>query len=56
MKWTEGNIWVIENLSLTSRSFFTYKYVVMMNEKASKWEMGPKRVADLEILPDKTNT
>ena len=25
----------------------------MRNEKSHKWEQGPKRTADLEILPDK---
>ena len=32
-----------------------YKYVVMDSRsgKAAKWEKGPNRVADLDILPDK---
>lgn len=31
-----------------------YKYVVMKDGKAVKWEQGPNRVADLAILPDKS--
>ena len=53
MKWTEGHYWVVENLAITSKSFFTYKYVVMFQNKAIKWEKGPNRLADLEILPDR---
>jgi len=53
MKWTEGHYWVTENLVITSATFFTYKYVIMKNNKASKWEKGPNRIADLKILPDK---
>jgi len=34
-------------------SYFLYKYVVMHQDKALKWEQGPKRIADLEILPDR---
>ena len=32
-----------------------YKYVVMDKKvgKAAKWEKGPNRIADLQILPDK---
>ena len=29
MKWTEGHLWVAENLEVTSCSYFNYKYVVM---------------------------
>lgn len=53
MKWTEGHIWVAENIEITSCSFFTYKYVIMFQNKAIKWEKGPKRIADMAILPDK---
>lgn len=52
MRWTEGHVWVVENLLVQSSSFFTYKYVVMAQNKAVKWERGPNRLADLEILPD----
>lgn len=53
MKWTEGHYWTTENLIITSATFFTYKYVIMKNNKATKWEKGPNRIADLKILPDK---
>ena len=53
MKWTEGHYWITENLHISSKSFFTYKYVIMKLNKAIKWEKGPNRIADLEILPDK---
>lgn len=52
MKWTEGHIWVVDDLLVQTRSVFTYKYVVMHKEKAVKWERGPHRLADLDILPD----
>ena len=29
MKWTEGHVWVAENIDITSCTFFTYKYVIM---------------------------
>lgn len=54
MKWTEGHIWVVENLLIYTNSFFTYKYVVMKQDKAVKWEQGPNRIADLNILPDRS--
>lgn len=54
MKWTEGHVWVAENILIQSSSFFTYKYVVMKQDKAVRWEQGPNRVADLEILPDRS--
>jgi hypothetical protein len=54
MKWMEGHVWVAENLLIQSSSFFTYKYVVMKDDKAVKWEQGPNRVADLAILPDRS--
>ena len=53
MKWTEGHVWVAENIEITTCSFFTYKYVIMFQNKAVKWEKGPKRIADMLILPDK---
>ena len=52
MKWTEGHVWIAENIEITSCSYFNYKYVVMFQNKAIKWEKGPNRIADLDILPD----
>lgn len=39
-------------MSIKSCSHFTYKYVVMFQDRAVKWERGPHRIADLVILPD----
>ena len=52
MKWTEGHIWVLEDLMIKSKSFFSYKYVLMKNEQPEIWEKGQNRIADLRILPD----
>mmetsp|Transcript_4461 Transcript_4461/g.6617 ORF Transcript_4461/g.6617 Transcript_4461/m.6617 type:complete len:150 (+) Transcript_4461:623-1072(+) len=54
MKWTEGHVWITDNLVIKGKSYFTYKYVVMYQGKAVKWERGPNRLADLEILPDQS--
>ena len=55
LKWTEGHVWVSEPFHIRSGAYFMYKYVIMNKEsgKAAKWEKGPNRVADLDILPDK---
>lgn len=52
LKWTEGHIWASEPMTIKSNSYFTYKYVVMFQDRAIKWERGPHRIADLVILPD----
>ena len=31
IRWTEGHNWVTENLVISSRSHFLYKYVIMEN-------------------------
>lgn len=54
MQWTEGHIWVLENLYVSSKPFFNYKYVLMKNEKPHTWERGYNRVADLRLLPEIT--
>ena len=51
LRWTEGHIWEVQ-VQIKSAWFFCYKYVVMKEGKAVRWEKGPKRVADLSILPD----
>jgi len=56
MTWSEGHIWVSETMSITSCSHFMYKYVVMHQERAVKWERGPNRIADLMILPELSRT
>lgn len=52
MRWTEGHIWVLENLKVTSKPFFNYKYVLMKDNKPMTWEGGHNRIADLRLLPE----
>lgn len=33
-----------------------YKYVICRGEEAIKWEKGANRIADVEVLPDLTDT
>jgi hypothetical protein len=40
MKWTTGHVWVLEDLEVKSKPFFSYKYVLMKDEKPSTWERG----------------
>jgi hypothetical protein len=51
MKWTEGHIWVLENVALTKPNF-QYKYVLMSGDHPSTWERGENRLADLTLLPN----
>ena len=51
MKWTEGHVWVTENL-IVKKPFFLYKYIIMRNSTPVKWEKGANRIADLHVLPD----
>lgn len=52
MKWTEGHVWVLENLLVKSKPFFNYKYVLLKDDKPHIWERGENRIADLRVLPD----
>ena len=52
IKWTEGHNWVTDNLVISSKSHFLYKYVIMEHGKVKMWEKGANRIADLEVLPD----
>ena len=52
MTWTEGHVWIIENLEITSKPFFNYKYVVLVDGNASEWERGENRIADLRAIKD----
>lgn len=40
MRWTAGHIWVLEDLKINSKPFFSYKYVLMKDERPSTWERG----------------
>lgn len=55
MKWTDGHLWVTENL-VTDRPYFLYKYVICRGGEAVTWEKGANRIADVEVLPDLTDT
>lgn len=56
MTWTEGHIWVIDKPIVTNQPFFSYKYVLMDNDKKDmvKWEAGIDRIAELRLLPEIT--
>ena len=58
MTWTDGHIWVTNDL-FVSASHFLYKYVVKSGESENPdekgeltWESGYDRIADLAILPN----
>ena len=40
MRWTENHVWVLENLLVSSKPYFNYKYVVIKENEAPKWEKG----------------
>ena len=51
MKWTEGHVWVYENLKIDGKNpVFQYKYAVLNNGKPEIWEQGYNRIADLLSL------
>ena len=52
IKWTEGHNWVTDNLVVSSKRYFLYKYVIMEDGKVKRWEKGANRIADLDVLPD----
>lgn len=54
MKWTDGHVWVTEDL-VTTQPFFLYKYVIMRDGKEQRWERGANRIADLDVLTDKSS-
>ena len=56
MTWTEGHVWVSQDLYVTSNSYFLYKYVVKNSDEEGDmtWENGFDRIADLAVLPDLT--
>lgn len=49
MTWTEGHIWVTNDL-VTPHSTFQYKYVVKQAHGEHIWEAGINRLADLTVL------
>ena len=38
MKWTDGHVWVLDNLVVKSKAVFYYKYVLMLDDKPQTWE------------------
>ena len=54
MKWTEGHVWVAENVKITveygDKPYFMYKYIVMDNGNLTRYEEGIDRIADLKLL------
>ena len=52
MAWTVNHIWVSEKPIITNQPIFHYKYVLLENGMAKKWESGVDRVADLRLLPE----
>jgi hypothetical protein len=40
MKWTEGHIWMLDNIMIQTKPFFSYKYVLMKDNKPHIWEGG----------------
>ena len=55
MQWTEGHVWVLNNLAIKSKSYFSYKYVQMKDDKPEVWETGENRLADLRKLSDSSS-
>ena len=59
MTWTEGHVWVSQDLFVQNTSTFQYKFVVNnpQDTEVSKnqiWESGFDRIANLTILDDKS--
>lgn len=49
MKWTDGHVWVLENLPVHVQ-YFQYKYVVLNNGQPDRWEQGINRIGDMALL------
>ena len=49
MRWTEGHIWVLDNVQI-SEPVFQYKYLVVNNGQKERWESGVNRIADIPLL------
>lgn len=52
LTWTEGHIWVTNDLIVKSSPIFQYKYVIKQEQAETIWESGMNRIADLTILAD----
>lgn len=49
LSWTEGHVWVTEEMVL-DQAIFKYKYVLKEDNGATIWERGYDRIADLTLL------
>lgn len=54
MRWTDGHVWVLEEPLIVSVPYFSYKYMLLDDDKQTmvKWEAGVDRIAELRLLPD----
>ena len=54
MKWTKGDIWVIEQPIITTKQYFTFKIAIAdrSQSKLIQFERGVDRICDLELLPE----
>mmetsp|Transcript_10582 Transcript_10582/g.17763 ORF Transcript_10582/g.17763 Transcript_10582/m.17763 type:complete len:292 (-) Transcript_10582:483-1358(-) len=52
MEWTEDDWWLLRDVPVkAAQSVFLYKYVVLNPDSSvDKWEEGPNRIADLQLL------
>ena len=56
MKWTEGHIWMAEDIPISENNgdptYFMYKYVLLYNGNFQFYEQGLDRIADLKLLKE----
>jgi hypothetical protein len=56
MKWTNGHVWVAEDISISESkgdpTYFMYKYVLLQNGNFQFYEQGLDRIADLKLLKE----
>lgn len=56
LQWTEGHIWKSVEPIIVNKPYFQYKYVLLQEGEVSGWEEGVDRIADLDALPQVSNT
>ena len=54
MTWTDGHVWVTNDLTVRSQAIFQYKYVIKQEQGETIWESGLDRLADLTILANQS--
>lgn len=57
MKWTPGDIWVLEKPLITNKFYFKFKFAICENDRKTirTWERGVDRLCDMEIVEDIPN-